>query len=810
MSFLDWIRDRGRRDEPRETTRPTGSSGRGHTEGFLELEEFNPELMHPESHTVFDRMYRTDADAGQIIDLLANPIAAGTWVVEPYGGSQATDEDKEIAKLYEWALFEAMQPGWQSFLSSFLPVLFRSGFVPGEVLWKTAVPPNGEKLLVPRTVAMRLPRSVHRWVQNDQEELVAIEQWVVGGGGATTEREPDGTRGYANGSTLKTIHRRNMVYLRVGGEGDNWEGVSLLRRAYKHWYIKDGVERVDAVAYEREALGIPVYYPPPGLDDDTIETMDSALEAMRAGETSFIRMPGMKAGAGAPDGTGHLLELLGFDRTGSGRDPYPLLGYHTNKIAAAVIADFMKLGHGDTGARATAQVQADPFLTSIERLTGLIEDEWHAQVTLPFVAYNFKGAKNAPKLKMSIVDQTSLTQLADFVLKLVQVGAIMPDQGLENFLRSRADLPSADSEAVKDRGEKDGKLRRAVVGATDEPPPSADPFGANAPAGKHKDGKPAGKPLTRSGGKSSGAPKGRAGAGKGAPRGPAKNLWVDPDTFEVIVLDDAADARWRWRDPDGLEANVDLDALDEEMSLSGHLLEGDVEDLVLAEARGDEQPLADTIHERLRDRYRVGRDMVCDELGLDAPTALNASMDGGEARLRDRAEAAELAIRLAVRTAGMHAALGHGAGSAQAIAAAEQAGRRAARRMGLAHGIAAIQHGRHDQILDAGPMVLGVRYSAILDGGTCGECYEADDGVVRAMDDPVRLERRPPNKACASTASGANHCRCVEVPVLNPPAEAADEDSVTASLVARRGFSAERARHVAAAHVKAWSAKRGG
>ena len=41
-------------------------------------------------------------------------------------------------------------------------------------------------------------------------------------------------------------------------EGDNYEGVSVLRSSYKHWYIKDQLYRFDAVKHERQAVWIPV------------------------------------------------------------------------------------------------------------------------------------------------------------------------------------------------------------------------------------------------------------------------------------------------------------------------------------------------------------------------------------------------------------------------------------------------------------------------------------------------------------------------------------------------------------------------
>jgi hypothetical protein len=485
VSFLDAFRKA--QPTPEADDPPTGASGRGHSGGFIELEEHNSELQHPLGAAVYDKMYRTDGDIRQVVQLSANPIIGGTWEIEPYGGEDAQAEDVEIADFVRWALFEQMSPDLIQHLAEFLPVLIRTGFAPGEITW-TGADWNGKRKLVVRKIGLRLPKTISQFEQDEHGELTRIKQDLLSAISELVRREAEDPResldgrpmgATADAPTEKWLEYRNLVYYRLGAEGDNWEGVSLLRPAYKHWKYKDLIEKFDAIAQEREAMGIPLCYPPLGATAPQLDEMEDILAAMRTNEEGYILMPGPKAGSGmAPEGQGWIVEVLGYDRTGSGRDPQPSLNYHTQKIAAAFIAEFMRLGHGQTGARATAQVQADPFLMSIEAIAGIIEAQLRRIVAM-LVAFNFKGAKNMPKLRMSLVDATNLSQLADYVQKLSAVGALFPDQRLENFLRARADLPPADPSAVKKRGEEDEKIRREIVA-----PPEPDPFGANAKPGK--------------------------------------------------------------------------------------------------------------------------------------------------------------------------------------------------------------------------------------------------------------------------------------------------------------------------------------
>lgn len=867
MSFLDRFlaRDQNLGDakpgrEPAPDAPLRGRSGRGHSMGFLDLEELNSELRHPQGHRVYDQMYRSDGDVRQAIRLSINPILGGTWSVVPPGASEADDRDVEIAAAVQWALFNYMRPNLVGHLQQFLPVLCRSGFAPGEIAWTTAAR-DGKKLIVPKTIALRLPKSIQRFNQTDDgADLVSIEQFVGLGQYAglplelaDVESGADISSGGGGDFSLVTLPRRpgpdggGLVYYRIDAEGDNWEGVSLLRPAYKHWKLKDIIERIDAIAQEREAVGIPTVYPPASATSSQLDAMEQILAAMRTNDQAYVVMPGPKAGEGAPEGTGWLLEIVGFDRTGSGRDPQPSLQYHTNKIAAAFISEFMRLGHGQTGARATAQVQADPFLMSVEALTGIIEQELNDSIVAPMVAFNWPDVQEPPRLQMSLVDSTSLSQLADFVLKLTQVGALMPDEELEDFLRARADMPPVNPKVRELRDtETDDRVRRQVVGVdplapTPEEqqqmaieqakagglapgpggapkPPSAsgankDPYGGNS----RRDGR---RNTKGPGAKKSGAPAGRAGAGQGAPRGPAKQL----DALGGDAPPLAGDP-WgrRW-----FETHVDFDAIDRTLDGQAPGMEDACRDHVYQMARAmaqdepdsplgdcaDHKPLHDALSAQLASAYDDGASSAWQEFDLwnamvgaaPAVSLDRGGRDRGRAGLNQRAALAAEAVHGAMRHAVLGVDLARGADPAAMQQAAEQAGLRAAARAGHDHAVAAFMTGRHDThvaLAEAGAGVVGVRYVSKLDHGTCLECANADDGVVRSLDDPVRIARQPPNPMCASMASGHNRCRCIEVFEWQGPephqaldAQAAGVPSFlrdVASILTARGMPEERA-----------------
>ena len=212
------IWDRWRKTPP--PTEPRGTVGRATLAGLPPPDlEHVPELQHPWGHRVWDRMWRSDPDIRRVVRMVIAPILAATWQVHPAGGDKATDIDREAAELAEWALWEFMRPALPEHLAEALPVLVRSGFAPFEQVWASAEW-RGRTVQVPATLQLRLPRTITRFFTNELGQLVEVEQ------------QPD------SGPPVR-IPAQNLVWYRVGGEGDQWVGESMLRPAYKPWLIKD-------------------------------------------------------------------------------------------------------------------------------------------------------------------------------------------------------------------------------------------------------------------------------------------------------------------------------------------------------------------------------------------------------------------------------------------------------------------------------------------------------------------------------------------------------------------------------------------
>ncbi len=711
MALLDRLRRPKPPPAAAPVMKPRGESGRFHTDGFINVDEVNQALAGERGLEIFDEMWRTDADCRRALTMAGVPLAAGTWEVRPFGDEKdpTTPEDEEIAEFVTWCLFEHMAPALAAHIWELWRVAGRCGRAPFEQIYEVAEW-RGRPVLALKTLDLRLPKTIQRYVQ-DGPDLVALEQWRM------------------NGQTA-VLPMRDLVYYRLGAEGDNWEGESLLRPAYKHWKYKSAIELVQAIGIEKTAIGVPTGYPPESASDSQKDAFEEFLMTVRANEASYFMAPGPRADhASNQNGTtGWFWEFVTASSSEGGKqDVKDSLDYHASKIDAVVLGEFMRLGQQGVGARATADVQQDPFLAYCEALAGIVvEAPINTQLIPRLVGLNF-STQRMPKLTCSLIDSTSLTELADYISKLASAGALRPEPTLEAYLRSRADLPEADEDAIAEQAET--AMRQAQeMAALSKPDP-----------GDKDEDEPPSKPK---------------------PKDPTKL-----DAPVTLARQDRPLRAW--------EQSMSLDRIEDTINGAQERMQQAAGDearaLAVALSRGEKATTVDlqaAVEGVLQGLYLTGRATVIEELERqragDPSWMLDA--DPGEVppaeakRMAARAKAVAETIRAQVTAALAAVQFQRGASAATSQAAAETVGMAALRSQAQVHASSVLNAGRVTQADSQADEIQGSRYTSILDGRRCSACASADDDVLRPLDDPVRLARVPPNPGC----EGGGRCRCIE------------------------------------------------
>ena len=728
---------------PRVNAPPMGRSGRAHFAGLIEQDESNPQLRGTAGLWQWDQMYEQDAHVRRLVLMISSPIQAGTWNLEPYGGDQATAKDKDVADTLWWALAEYMSPNFFEHLMAALPVLIRSGFAPFEQIWKTVkYPKSGKTLILPRKLDLRLPRTIWKWYQDDDGELDSVAQILP------------------NAANV-IIPASELVYYRLQSEGDNWMGRSMLRQCYRSWYFKWHLEELEAIGLERKAVGVPIVYPPQNLKDEGMkDEVETIFANLHVNEVGYVVMPGPSQQYDKDNGW-HV-EIVKFDSS-SGGEIDTAINRHSDAMAASFLGDFMSLGHHQVGARATAEVQQDPFLTAVSGLTEFVLSPLN-RLLARMTELNFTGVDGPPKLKCTITDQASLSEIATYVQLLVASGAMQADPELEDYLRQRADMPPAN---MSIRQASIAAKMQGLQQAANPPEPMVDSQGNPVEQKPGQPAKPAAAAQNDPDLKTGADPKGSTNTG-GKPK-PTKALadgQVDPKWFEQLLAKDQLGAA--------------LDGTRDRMTATVQPAVMTFAHKAAYQASNGQHPtsepsveMVDAFHQALGALYDIGRSSVAYELArqrtqlgkqpvaLMTPSELATAAGARSVRVRQRAEIAARTTAQGIASS-MSRAITGGATSTEALQ--RQAEREATGQLavqGQANAMDMINAGRFDTADAQAADIVQAQYTSCMDDRTCESC-SGNDGTI--YNDIAEAEAAVPNGECFG---GPGRCRCTVVFMLS-------------------------------------------
>ena len=715
------ILDRFRKTQPE--TAAKGRSGTVNVGGFISETEFNAALRHPQSITTYDQMRRSDATVRWMLALVKNPIRAATWAHEPV---DASDEAREVAALCDHALTECMAGGFDDVLRRILTFL-DFGHSAFELIARmdqvefTYETQDGDEIEVAREafvvhrLAERLQHTLVRFVpsKDDPSELAYIEQFI----------------GDGQGEVNPQIDAERLVLFTNEQEGDDWRGTSILRTAYRPYNYKLKLENLEAIAYER-STGLPVVYPPKNVKDPQLDAVEDALKDLRQGQSVYFIAPGPKAGTVEGE-DGWLLEAVTVagDAEQSASD---IIARHEASMARNVLAEFMRLGHENVGARATADVQQDPYWQAINAYVGMIEDVLTEQVTARLVAWNY-GDAPVPRLKASNVTAKNVEVLAKAAASLLGAGGIEHDLDTENAMREWLDLPRRRPDEESNPGE------------PPVPPDQIPPGNGSSPEDPQQKAKDALAGLLSE-------PPGKAFVAMRALLPPerfvafaeiARRLDRAQESFPAVVENAARPA---------IEAA--LRQVEEAQAMNSPE--------AVAQVSVDDAGIARAVERELGVLHDEGRRTVRDEIRRQSKGQVSfeeVPQRSAAIFLAQALTAASTMAGAATRAIRNRALKLIEDGQAPTGPGFEPFAALRAEATGVALGLttSAFNAGRDEELRANVTELSSVAYSAILDDNTCGPCNDAD-GAEGQLDDLVPA----PNPGC----EGGGACRCIHVGVV--------------------------------------------
>lgn len=419
-------------------------------------EEFLRELRGVKGIEVYNEMSENDDTIGAILFAVEMLIRQATWNVEPAGNKP---KDKEAAEFVEQCM-DDMQDTWTDTISEILSFL-TFGWSFHEVVYKrrmgkTKNPKTRSKyndgLIGWRKLPIRAQETLYQWEYDDEDNLVAMTQM------------PPPNYG------LITIPMEKAMLFRTKSRKGNPEGRSILRNAYRSWYFKRRIQEVEGIGVERDLAGLPVMSGPEGInlwDDDDQDAvkirvgMEAMVKNLRRDEMEGVVLP-----------SGYKLELLS---TGGSRqfDTNAIIQRYDTGMAMTVLADFIFLGHEKVGSFALSSDKTELFAMAIGAYLDIICETFNSQGIPQLIDINgshFEGITDYPTLEHGDIENADIAKLATFIKDMTGVGILVPDDGLEDYIREVADLPerTEDSRVISD-------ARREQQNQNEPPEPDVTP-----------------------------------------------------------------------------------------------------------------------------------------------------------------------------------------------------------------------------------------------------------------------------------------------------------------------------------------------
>lgn len=379
-----------------------GDTGTYIWHGVIEPPDPNRDLVGHKGLLTFDRMRLGDASVRAALLACKLPILSANWRVDPASDSP---QDKEIAQFVEDQL-HGMSRSWEEFLREALLHLDFGRYL-FEIVYQLT--PDGRIGL--KKLAARQPKTIYAWEMSDGGN--GVQQLTTKGG-------------------MVDIPIEKLIIFVNEKEGDNWEGISILRAAYKAWHMKETLEKIDAIAHERQSVGIPQIKPSVNPSDAEKRVAIETAEGLRANAKGYAYIP-----------AGWDMEFMDM-KANTSRDPLESAQYHRFEILLSVLAAFLQLGSQKTGgSRALSQDLSDFFEMAVKHVATVgIAAPMNRYLIPRLVDLNYT-VEEYPKLVPDGIGSVDFAAITNSLTQMNQAKVLTPTLDIEQSLRRTMGLPEA-------------------------------------------------------------------------------------------------------------------------------------------------------------------------------------------------------------------------------------------------------------------------------------------------------------------------------------------------------------------------------
>lgn len=386
-----------------------GSAGTEIYGGYIS-EEYLGELRGRDWADKVDQMRRSDANVRMAINALKLPLKSSNW----YFHCIEEGPEAELQKLLlTKALFEDIDRSFTKLLGEILTCL-EFGYSLFEITYK---PKLGDKELgnynTLKSISYRSQRTIERWNIDQSGKVHTVTQ-------------------LADGDTGRSVNldARFLLHFCPEQEGDNFEGMSILRGMYGSWLRKNHFLKLMAAGIEKYAIPIPILEIPEGKESSPeYANAIKALQKYTSNQSNYITFP-----------QGWKLEIK--STTFEAEKIRNTIEFENREMVNSVLASFLILGQGGaSGNRALGDTLSDFFAQTLRYIADHISEQLEKGVMKPLIQMNFGDRPLLVELRCDGLDEKADKVWADTLKVLTDSGVVNKDVKLEEFVRQKFKLP---------------------------------------------------------------------------------------------------------------------------------------------------------------------------------------------------------------------------------------------------------------------------------------------------------------------------------------------------------------------------------
>jgi hypothetical protein len=389
------------------------------------MEDPDIELRGKQGAEKYHEMRYSDATVSAVLMALSLPIREAKWRVNPASDAPA---DVQAAEFVESCLYD-MSTSFDTLLTEACSMFaFGWAYLEWTLKRRLGRRPSGKAassayqdgLIGFRKIALRAQTSLWEWEIDDSGGIQGMWQ----------ER-------LAKAPVFIPIDK--ALLFRTSVEGNNPEGIAVIRPAWRDYVYKREIERIEAIGLQRAMMGVPVVTLGQGASSRE-SSGENSHEAQA--ETIISGMYGNKM-----LGVIEESEMLTFrfespDMTGITGDSTRVIQRKDEAIARSALASWLLLGTRERGSYALARELGDMFFISVEGFLAMIAQTLSRWAVPVLFDYNvMPDVTDYPEITTSINRRVDLEAISNVINTLVGATIITPDPALEQHVRELAGLP---------------------------------------------------------------------------------------------------------------------------------------------------------------------------------------------------------------------------------------------------------------------------------------------------------------------------------------------------------------------------------